>query len=214
MASSNLQSAFIYINFWKFLTTVVRFMSITWGLLASSLLASFGIGVAKGGKVQGVVSRGDSQRGIWVSWHPGILAQLHCPFFIWDSLAFTFSIPGVFTVPQKAWDWQLMPTFQEESSETVWYCVLSSQILFLQNIRGLVFFFFFFFFNVLEEQCVCTRAEKWNFVISIWSILIEKPWAFAWNSLTLSGPFRSRRWNFKLDTLCVCVHLGMEIAGI
>ena len=46
-----------------------------------------------------------------------------------------------------------MQIFQEESSETEWHCVLSRQILFLENIRGLVFFFFFF--NVLEEQCVC-----------------------------------------------------------
>ena len=35
--------------------------------------------------------------------------------------------------------------------------MLSRQILFLENIRGLVFFFFF---NVLEEQCVCTTELR------------------------------------------------------
>ena len=49
-----------------------------------------------------------------------------------------------------------MQIFQEESSETEWHCVLSRQILFLENIRGLVFFFF----NVLEEQCVCTTELR------------------------------------------------------
>lgn len=55
MALSNLQSAFIYINLWKFLTTLVRFMAVTPSpfLLASSLLASCGIGTVKCGEVHG-----------------------------------------------------------------------------------------------------------------------------------------------------------------
>lgn len=166
-------------NLWKVLTALVRFMVITWGLLAGFLWASFKTRAAQGGRVQGLVTGGNNLGG-FTSLH-SFLARCR-RLLTQDPLSFTLAIPWVFLVPQKAWDWQLMQIFQEESSETEWHCVLGSQIFFLENIAGLVLFFF----KCLRRAvCMQHRTEKWNSVISIWSILIEKPQAFAWNSLTL-----------------------------
>lgn len=190
-------------NLCKFLTALVRFM-------ASSLLASLGIGAVEGGKVHG--SRGNNLGG-FISLHtvPAIVLSL-----------FKTLIP----LPPPYLEFLQSPERLEIDSSCKYSrrnnlkrsgTVLSSQILSLQNIRGLVLSFFFFFFYVLEEQWV--RTAPWSWEVKFCNFHLEhfdrKASGLCLEQFNSFRTLSEQGMKFKTrHILCVHRHLGMWIAGI